>query len=104
MQKYKLTYDWQDIAEVEIDESEKTSALMKEMILFWSGGEDRLEDNCGDVTKTWLKQLGRFILERGKEPNNDEGWAKLDGTYGIKLTRVNSWDVDEDNIEIESLF
>lgn len=103
MQKYNLSYDWQDLAEVEIDESEKTSALMKEMLLFWSSGEDRLAENNGNITKAWLKMLGAFLIRNRRRPNDDEGWCDLDGSHGIKITYFTEWEIDEDNIEIESV-
>ncbi len=102
MQTYKLSYDWQEIARVEIDK-EKCQPLLKEMILFWMGGEEKIEDNGGNIVQTWLKQLGAFIVRRGRAPDGDEGWTKLDGTYGIKILSCERWEVDEDSIEIESI-
>lgn len=102
MNTYKLSYDWQDLATVEIDE-EKALCHMREMILFWTCGEDRLDDNDGDVVKTWLKQLAGFIIDRGRKPDGDEGWVKLDGTYGIKVTKTSRWVFDEDSVLIKKV-
>lgn len=102
MQKYKLSYDWQDIAEVEIDET-KALPIMEEMILFWAGGKNWIKDNNGDITKTWLKMLTRFLIMRRRQPDDDEGWYNLDGTHGIKLSNFCEWELDEDQIEVESI-
>ena len=97
--KYTLEYDYQPIAEVEIN-PELAEKPIKQMVEFWSGWEYDLRENDGDYTKTWLKMLANFLLERRREPDLDEGWCKLDGSFGIKL--LNSWnyEFDEDQLEI----
>ncbi len=102
--KYLIEYDYQQLAEVEIDE-EKAEKPIKQMVEFWSNWERPLEENEGDYTKTWLKSLALFILERGRIPsgdgwNIDEGWCKLDGTFGIKVLYWSRFDFDEEQIDI----
>jgi len=74
---------------------------MKEMILFWNGGAERLQDNDGDITKTFLQQLAREITIiqisnnyniKGviSEFNNMEGWMAMDGSSGIKIMYVDN--------------
>jgi hypothetical protein len=97
--KYTLEYDSQPIAEVEIN-PQLAEKPIKEMVEFWMDWEWSLKENFGDYTKTWLKMLTKFILQRRRCPNNDEGWCELDGTHGIKLLHSYEYEFDDDNIEI----
>lgn len=99
MKTFNIIFDYTPLATVQIDE-EKAAALIKEMVDFWSGSEDRLEANDGSYLHTWLKQLAVFILRLRRTPDGDEGWCKLDGTYGIKLLNWEEYEHDEDQIEI----
>lgn len=99
--KHTIEYDYQQLAEVEID-NQKAEQYIKQMVEFWSNWEWNLEENDGDYTKTWLKMLAMFILERGRVPSGDEGWCELDGSFGIKVLYWNRFEFDEDQIEITS--
>src|SRR4051812_1995781 len=68
---YDLSYDYCPIATVQITDSEKTREVIKEMVEFWGNWEDRLRDNGGDYTKTWLKQLVIEILCSGHPPDKN---------------------------------
>ena len=98
---HTIEYDYQQLAEVEID-NQKAEQYIKQMVEFWSNWEWNLEENDGDYTKTWLKTLALFILERGRIPREDEGWCDLDGKYGIKVLYWSRFEFDEDQIEITS--
>ena len=101
MKTHEIEYDSMPLATVEIDES-KAAEPIKEMVEFWSGGEERLRRAKGDHTKAWLMQLALFILNNGKPPEkDDEGWYPLDGTHGIKLESWWAWEPDEEAISIE---
>lgn len=97
--KYTLEYDYQPIAEVEID-SQLAEKPIKQMVEFWSNWEWHLKENNGDYVRTWLKSLVLFILENGRVPYSDEGWCKLDGSFGIKLLHSWNYEFNEDQIEI----
>lgn len=97
--KHKIEYDFTTLATVEIDPA-KAAPLIKEMVEFWAFWEDRLADNDGDYTKTWLKLLGSFIIRNNRPPKDDEGWYQLDGSLGIKLLSWERWEHDEDQIEL----
>jgi len=99
--KYTLTYEFEEIAEVEIDDERDVVPIVKEMVEFWAGWESRLAANDGDLVQTWLKQLAMFILRNDRVPANDEGWYPLDGSHGIKINSVTSWDFDEDEIGVD---
>ena len=100
--KYELEYDWATLACVTIDEV-KAEESIREMVEFWSGWEDALEDNQGDYTRTWLKNLAKFILRNGRIPHDEEGWVWLQGTHGITVKLMDVWRPDNDEIEIKEL-
>ncbi len=95
---------------VEIDEefvtgSKTCAGLMKSMVDFWTGSEKRLDENDGDYTRTFLKQLCEraMILSANsnlnaygviKELKEEEGWLALDGTFGINLITVSRPELD----------
>lgn len=98
---HTIEYDYQQLAVVEID-NQKAEKPIKQMVEFWSNWEWQLNENSGDYTKTWLKMLALFILERGRIPSGDEGWCELDGKYGIKVLHWSRFEFDEDQIDIIS--
>jgi Protein of unknown function (DUF2528) len=68
--------------------------MIKEMVDFWSGAEERVAENDGDYTKTFLIQLCEFCIDLYddfglkkliSEIHDEEGYYKVDGTHGIKL-------------------
>lgn len=100
---YTLTYDFQELATVEIDETPKTAKLIEEMVQFWMNWEWELRLHRGDYTQCWLRKLAMFILRHGRAPSNDEGWAVLDESQGIMVKHVTPFEFDADQIEIESV-
>lgn len=81
------------------DQPYNTLMAMKEMVLFWTDGDKSLEENDGDVTKTFLQQLAReiTIIQISNNYNlkgvisefrNMEGWCQMDGSYGLKIIDV----------------
>lgn len=100
---YTLTYDYQELATVEIDETPETAKLIEEMVQFWMNWERELREAHGDYTNCWLKKLALFILRYGRAPDRDEGWYPLDGSRGIVAKHVFPFEFDADEIEIESV-
>jgi hypothetical protein len=98
--KYDLYFDSNLIARVEINE-EKSKMAIQEMVEFWMGWKDKLEENDGDYIQTWLKQLVIYIVRMGSSPSNQEGWYPLDGSHGIKLEKWSRYIPDDRLIEIE---
>lgn len=100
--KYTVQFEFIDLFTVEID-PEKAAQPIKEMVRFWSCYKENLEANDGDYTATWLKQLGRFILNRRRPPQDgDEGWYPLNGSHGIQLLSWDEWEPDSDGLTIEA--
>ena len=103
--QYQISYNGLagfDLAKVIVDGA--ALSIMKEMILFWTDGETWLDDENGDILRTWLKMLGRFIMNHRHIPDkNDEGWTPLDGTYGILVEKQDSVFFEMDDIEICSI-
>ncbi len=100
---YVLTYDYQELATVEIDETPETAKLIKEMVEFWMNWENELRAAKGDHTLCWLRKLTMYILSHGCAPSTDDGWFPLNGTQGITVKHVFPFEFDADQIEIESV-
>lgn len=109
--------------QVEIDEDfmytygdnqkEKCKAAIIMMVEFWANSKSLLDDNDGDYTKAFLKMLARecFLIVTTTQYNlngvidefvNREGWCRMDGSMGIKITSVDEFDPDYSDFEIES--
>jgi len=111
MKRVKISFDWWE-AEVEIDESEKTLEIMRSQIMFWMDGEKELVRYDGNAEKAYLKMLGQELLPMSREYNLSgilsefedlEGWAPLDGSFGVKLISVDSWYFEKNDIRLEQL-
>lgn len=120
-QIFKVSYSWMDWEmKVEINfDFPNIMNNLKEMILFWSGGEERLNLNDGDIVETFLQQLGQKIyfmindcgslysLINDFDWNNQfngggqEGYCPMDGSKGIKIIEAETWGVDCDEFEVE---
>ena len=101
-------FDWWE-AVVEIEESEATTAAMKEQLLFWSGGQDRIDNADGDIEKAYLKMLGSHMIFESIGMNiegvksafdDEEGWCPIRGKNGVNLVSVDEWEFSEDEIDI----
>lgn len=109
-QIFNLEYDMLPLCRVEIDTT-RAAKPIQEMVDFWMESEARLHENGRDYVRTWLKQLGSFIIRHGRcpglgsfgQPVSDEGWTQLDGSHGIKVTEIEPFEPDEDQITIEEL-
>lgn len=98
--KYKVELDNIDCSiTVEINDDENTKQLMDMCNKFWFGYQQRLDDENGDITNTFLKLLCGTALSVQQtndynlygviqEFNDMEGWCRLDGSDGIKLTGI----------------
>ncbi len=109
MDKFKLTYDWWE-AILEIDGSKDTIRVMEDQLLFWMGGQERIDDEDGDIVRAYLKMLCTKLLLLSMDWNIDginhalkesEGWALLDGSFGVKLVSVDRWELSEGDFFIE---
>ena len=85
------------ILDATINHFQGIERLLADMILFWSGGQERLDENNGDILKTFLIQLcNRCILFLAEDELNTEGliskfnglegWYPMDGSFGIRIT------------------
>lgn len=86
---------------------------IKMLVDFWSGNKDRLTDNGGDYTKTFLKQLCQICLKLELETGYNasglvrlfatmEGYCRMDGSCGIKITAVSGMELDcQDDYDVK---
>lgn len=119
IKKYNIEYDLKVNVYVEIDHSIATDEILKEIIEFWTGSED-LVKQAGGVLNAVLKMLTRTCLylqiETGynvtgiiekfdwdARNGGQEGWPKMDGSYGIKLLRVDEFKLDENDMTISEI-
>jgi len=99
---------------VEINDDENTKQMMDMCNKFWSGHQQRLDDENGDITATFLKLLCGTALTVQKagdynlygvvqEFNDMEGWCRLDGSEGIKLTSIDGLTYTDEPMTINKL-
>jgi hypothetical protein len=96
---------------VEIDFDKKIDGLnsvfdsIKAQVEFWTYWETDLDDAEGDYVKVYLRNLLRVCIGEMANKNhwleslvecfiNKEGWAKIDGTCGIRLLELTDPDFD----------
>lgn len=73
---YSLEYEGYPLATVTIPETPRVEAAIKEMVEFWMGWEERLEDEGDDYHRVWLKDLAMYLLRNeGDTPSGKEGWV-----------------------------
>lgn len=85
------------------EEQKTMKILIEEMATFWSGWEERLQENDGSYLNLFLKQLCQECITVAMDGsscagvisqfNNREGWLTLDGTQGIKLLRFSGMEI-----------
>lgn len=103
--KYEVDYDFKARIVVEIDHDIMTEEKLHEINSFWSNDKSRLDAESGSVLDAVLKMLAQCIfcleIERnvttagivrlfdwGDRNGGQEGWPKMDGSAGIKVTDV----------------
>ena len=111
IKKVRINFEWWDCA-VEIEQNQQTLDYMKEQLLFWSGGQRRIDKENGDIEKAYLKMLGYELILMSIDYNlygilsefkDKEGWYSLDGSYGVKLISIDEWEFDKDEFYIEEI-
>lgn len=101
--KYTIEFDWCDLVDVEI--SETAADIVKEMVDFCNGAQEFLDRYNGDYNRAFCHRLALFILEYKRIPSefgqDDEGYYTLDGSLGVKVSRLILPDIDEDQISVK---
>ena len=101
-ERYTASYDFNTIFDLEIMDSAKADLVIKEMVHFWSGDEERLDDADGNYTEAFINQVMEFVFNNHRLPGKgDEGYCELDGTHGIKVTWRGSIDFDSHYVSID---
>ncbi|SFU48739.1 Protein of unknown function [Pustulibacterium marinum] len=88
-----------------LSSGDKVLDLISEMVNFWTGAEDNIDDFEGDVVKAFLKNLTHLSLVLQKQFNynvkgivdlfkSQEGYAPMDGSAGIEITRISEMELD----------
>lgn len=111
MKKVKISYEWWNVV-VEIDETPEALEYMKDQLMFWSSGERRIDDEGGNVETAYLKMLGKEMLPETTRLNihgildyfsQEEGWSPLDGSFGIRLVSVDSWEFETNEFVVQEI-
>ncbi|MEP2447560.1 MAG: DUF2528 family protein [Balneola sp.] len=113
MKTYTLRHDdtyWECKIEIDLKKAEKP---IREMVDFWGGSEERLQDNDGSYLHTFLKQIANEIHRIVHSTNyntygviqifaspNKEGWTLMDGSSGIKIIDVDDPYFTDDQFNI----
>lgn len=106
-----VCHDWSGWkAKLRINQDSDTIDTMREMLLFWSGGQSMIDDCEGDVQEAWLLLFAQvaIVLSLDFSVNgvrsqfeNREGWAPLDGTCGIELIACTELEFDSDDFRVK---
>lgn len=112
MKKVRVSYDGVWSATFSIRECEETLDVMRDQLLFWMGGQDKIDEADGNIEEAYLKWITVNIIPMSsmlnlkgikQEFNNMEGFAPIDGEYGVELLSCDSWEFEEYNVEIEQI-
>jgi hypothetical protein len=83
--------------------------ILKDQVLFWSGGERDIEFHDGDYVKVYLMYLANLVKEHSRDYNIDgvkdkikeaEGYYPVDGSWGITLLKCSLYENDDFEIEV----
>lgn len=96
--KYEAGYNYHDLFTVEIDH-EKAATVIKEMVDFWSGSEERLAIHDGDYFKAWVQQVAEYVLRNNSKPDG-EGYVEDFEAHGIFFTYFGGFEPLPEDIEI----
>jgi hypothetical protein len=103
---YFVCYNGAWDATVEVDDS--AEGVMREMLLFWSGGQALIDEHEGDITRAFLQllvlsmlPLSMHYLEPWRVLQEGEGWYPLDGSYGIEVLSCGEWTFDDAEIDVQ---
>ncbi len=100
---------------VEFDINSKTEEVCNEINNFWGGNEDRLEaaNNCiyNCVTRLIANEIIRLQMKSSFYCGEDaalkafsegiEGFYPIDGSYGIKLTHCEDFELNDLDVEFK---
>ena len=105
---YKFNYDFYKAScEIEVDRSKFTEKLANETLTFFRWDYDVNLDPIDEV----LKKYAMLVIEKATEgysltelkTKQFEGFVTLDGTSGLILLDVESFEFDEEDLRIEKV-
>lgn len=110
-QQYSFTYDWNAEAVFIVDTEKFTTevAMMTLEFFTWEYEPDWDADPVQEVMKKYALEVIRISTQNSWNKsgvidywkNNVEGFAPIDGSYGVELIRVSSYSLDQDSLEME---
>jgi len=105
---YEFNYDFYKAScEIEIDREKFTKELANETLTFFSWYYDKNADPIDEV----LKKYAMLAIEKASEGysiselqnHQFEGFADMDGSLGIKLLSVESFEFDEEDLTMTKI-
>lgn len=99
--KYEASYGWDHLFTVEIADTAETLKACREMVEFWSGGEDRLDRHNDDAVLAFVQQVAEYVVRNNELPSG-EGYYDFP-EVGIVFSRFTGWTPDVDEIEIKPI-
>lgn len=120
IKKYTIDYDWKAEVDIEINDELCTEDQLNEINTFWGGSKDRLYDADGVLLNAVLVLLAKTAFNIQFEHDYNlhgvinafdwdaefgecgiEGWPKMDGTHGIKITGISGLSLDSSGFTIK---
>ena len=118
LQQYRIDYDDKIDVVIEIDNEKVTNKDLHEINNFWSGSDDRVDEEDGSVLNAVLKMLANVIFSNQLyygfgtsgsirkfdwDKEGVEGWPKMDGSMGFKIISVDDADFDTDYMNVVAI-
>jgi hypothetical protein len=119
IKKYKIDWDWKAEIHIEIDHDIATGEMLHEINSFWGNDKYRVTKE-GSVLNAVLKMLAReaFYIAYCNDYNtfgvvsafdyddkynncDTEGWPKMDGSAGFKITRCETFSMETSDMTIK---
>jgi hypothetical protein len=106
---YKFNYDYYSaMCKIEVDLDVFTAEMAKSTLEFYSWDYDEEADPIDEVMKKYAMAIIKEATRRGLDDADfvkvyfdEEGFGKVDGSIGVLLTEIESYDFDIDNLEME---
>lgn len=85
--------------------------VVKSLVEFWSGWEQRLASNKGDYIKTFLQQLASEVISLVAANNwtldgvldefsDKDGYCPMDGSCGIEILHTDEFSFEDDEFQV----
>ena len=101
--------DWSCTFEFDLDtqgaKGETIEDFLRETLLFFMGGKQKISEAGGDLFIAFSNMMGYHVMRKSEDWNIDgvirhlkdeEGFIPLDGSFGVKLVDMDSFEISEE--------